>query len=194
MKTIKLNGDTFTSATSILAAKDKIYSDITCHYLILVSAPDGITKLLKSAHAQLAKADESRCLDTVLHHLQCIAEQLGVDINAEINRTYDEVLLNKHNPDFIISRGSYLCAIMFARLMSFRFLDAANFIMLKQGSDICDMTSTRERLARLPRNTYYVMPDLYGSNSNGVKLISSDPNLEELLKEPTPIRRRVNIL
>jgi hypothetical protein len=77
--------------------------------------------------------------------------------------------------------------------LDFRFLDAASYIIIKPNNTI-DTAATRERLARLPRNTSYVIGANYGQNAGGVKTYTCDIDIAELLKEAPPIRHRVHIL
>lgn len=52
-------------------------------------------------------------------------------------------------------------AILFAHLLNFKFLDAANYIIIKKNG-LVDEVSTRANFAKLPRNERYVMGGFYG--------------------------------
>lgn len=63
--------------------------------------------------------------------------------------------------DYIISRGEYLMAQMFAQVVGFEFLDAGNYIVIKQNGE-CDLVATKKNFDTLDRNKKYVMGGFFG--------------------------------
>jgi len=140
---------------------------------VVVSAPGKcadfgrkITDLLIDTHAQLCFQDECDSCDIVFGRFEKLAYDLGVDIDAELQRTREEVLINKCDYDFVVSRGEYLMSVLFARLVGYQFLDAANFVVIKKNGE-CDVDATRRNFARLDKSGHYVMGGFFGRGENG---------------------------
>jgi aspartate kinase len=112
---------------------------------------------------------DNQSIDIVFSRFEKIAFDLGIDINAELDRVREECVINKCDYDFIVSRGEYLIAILFARVLGFKFLDAASYIIIKSDGT-ADIEATRKNLSVLQKDGRYVLGGFYGRcQSGGVK-------------------------
>ena len=163
-------------AENILMAKEIVEADPQRRFVV-VSAPGKcaglferkITDLLIDAHAQLCFADVTDSLDAVLARFCGLAIELGIDMDCEIERVREEIIINKCDYDFVISRGEYLMAQLFAKVLGYTFLDAANYVAIKSNGRL-DEKATAKRLSYSILNTQYstktkgyVMGGFYGT-------------------------------
>ena len=172
MKIVKFGGTSLATAENILQAKHIVDLDKSRTFIV-VSAPGRspdfsrkVTDLLIDAHAQLCYADSCDTCDLVFRRFRRLSADLKIDMEAEIARVFEEVLINKCDYDFIISRGEYLMSILFARLLGYRFLDAANYVVIKKNG-LVNFQKTRERFQKLNKNERYVMGGFFGRKEIG---------------------------
>ena len=166
MKVVKFGGTSLANAENILKAKSIVEAD-PIRSFVVVSAPGKgkdfsrkVTDLLIDAHAQLCFSDTCDSCDTVFGRFEKLSSDLGVDISAELERAREEIYINKCDYDFVVSRGEYLMAVLFAKLLDWRFLDAAQFIVIKE-SGLVDLEATKANFSKLPHGKY-VMGGFYG--------------------------------
>ena len=101
-----------------------------------------------------------------------IARGLGVgfDVEAEIMQMKKNLFFGKGN-DYVVSRGEYIMSKMFAELLGWKFIDAADFIFFGR-----DGTLDREKTFAaasdiLSKEDHAVIPGFYGtSGGNSIKL------------------------
>ena len=179
MKVTKFGGTSLACADHILKCKQITESDPERRFVV-VSAPGKcpglfdrkITDLLLDAHTQLCYADVCASLDLVTERFTNLTRELNIDMKKEIERTREEILINRCDRDFVISRGEYLMAQIFAELLGFKFIDAANFLVIKNNGLVderasCDLfKSIRAQLAQSP-SARFVMGGFYGKGLNG---------------------------
>jgi len=168
VKVQKFGGTSLATADSVLRCKE-IVENSKGIKVVIVSAPgksavhqSKVTDLLIDAHTQLCFHHESESLDKVIKRFESLSEELGVDIHREIARTRDEILIRRCDYDFVLSRGEYLMAVLFAKVMNYKFIDAANLISIKQNGKV-DETATRENFSKLKLDTGIVVPGFYGT-------------------------------
>ena len=176
-KVVKFGGTSLASAQNILMAKKIIDADPKRRFIV-VSAPGRIdasaegkkiTDLLIETHTQLCYSDESKSLEKVAKRFEDISAGLGVDISQELERTLDEIGINRCKRDFVVSRGEYLMAILMAKLLDFRFVDASRLIILRPDSRV-DMTATKiafEDFKRTLGTRGVVVGGFYGRDASG---------------------------
>jgi len=167
MKVVKFGGTSLANAENILKAKTIIDADPTRSFVV-VSAPGKcagfgrkITDLLIDTHAQLCFADTCDSCDVVFERFGTLADDLGIDIGAELERVREEVHINRCDYDFVVSRGEYLMALLFSKLLGWTFLDAAHYIVIKK-SGLVDEQLTKSNFAKLDKKEKYVMGGFYG--------------------------------
>ena len=179
MKVVKFGGSSLATSGSILLAKNIVESD-PARKFIIVSAPgraEGfnrkVTDLLIETYAQLCYQETSKSLEEVITRFENLGLELGVDIEAELERCVDEIYINKCNRDFVVSRGEYMMALLFSKLVGYRFVDATRLIIIKKNGK-ADEQATKERFSKLGRDHLaegIVIGGFYGCcQGGGVKL------------------------
>jgi len=172
------------NAEAITTAKNIVLSDPSRTFVV-VSAPGKckefprkVTDLLIEAYTEMRICSvqgsmeyvQSESLEKVFGRFRELAKQLGVDIEAEMERTYEDIIINQNNYDFVISRGEYLMALLFARLLDYKFIDAANYIVIKKNGKYHE-TATAAKFNRcVAKNERIVMGGFYGATvDSGIK-------------------------
>ena len=179
MKVVKFGGSSLASADAVLKARDIVLADSERRFIV-VSAPGKckeksrrkVTDLLIDAQAELSAddcrgADCSESLNAVISRFKEMSKSLGVEMNNEIERTREEMSINCHDRDFVVSRGEYLMGLMFAKVLGFRFVDAANLVVIKSNGK-CNEAATCENFVRsVNKNDKIVMGGFYGRGITG---------------------------
>ena len=76
-----------------------------------------------------------------------------------------------HSKDYILSRGEYLCAKLFASFMGWPFVDAADLFIFNEGG--IDAKKTRQCIrSALLTMDHAVIPGFYGASSAGIRTFS----------------------
>jgi aspartate kinase len=161
MKVSKFGGTSLSSKESVLKARDIVQSDAERTFVV-VSAPGKRFKGDKKVTDLLIDGD----YESVWRRFLDLAEALGIDLNAEIAKTKNEVSRRWYDHDFIVSRGEYLMSVLFARVAGYEHLDAADFIVIKRGG-LCDIKRTRKNFAAVNPNGRFVMGGFYGRGRGG---------------------------
>lgn len=170
MKVCKFGGTSMSTAESIRQVARIIKSDAERKFVV-VSAPGKrfkgdtkITDLLYGAYAE--KVRFGRCeesIDEIRRRFQALKEELN--LNIDINKYIDEVEIgiNKSDsPDFAASRGEYLCGIITAAFLNFKFIDAGDIIKFNCDGEF-DADTTNDFVKELSRiKTGVVIPGFYG--------------------------------
>jgi len=178
MKVIKFGGSSLASAGSILKAREIVHSDDARRFVV-VSAPGKckefprkVTDLLVDAQAELSADDCkgwecSESLNAVIRRFRSLTESLGVDLEAEIRRTHEEICINCKDRDFVISRGEYLMAVLFAKLLNFKFVDSASLVVIAPSGKFHESATRGNFLKKIHKGDRIVMPGFYGSGVAG---------------------------
>ncbi|MBQ8497110.1 MAG: aspartate kinase [Clostridia bacterium] len=169
-KAVKFGGTSLCNAAQMKKAAEIVRAD-TERQLVIVSAPgkrmpqdekitDMLFRMQKAGNLnerkEIFKAVQNR-FDMMIHELL-----LPLDFSEEYCYIAEEA-----NGDFLISRGEYFCAKIFAALLDFTFIDAKDVIFFKENGMI-DTEKTRKMFAeRLSENEKAVIPGFYGSMPNG---------------------------
>ena len=175
----KFGGTSLASTSQILKVKD-----IVLHgkqKFIVLSAPGKryrddikITDVLISIwnKARLGE-DYNKEFSFFVDRFNAIKLDLGVDIDLDF--MFDT--LKKHlstlcEYDYVISRGEYFMAKIFAKHMGFKFLDAKDFIVFDKDANV-DICSSRARFNLLVKDSgRFVIPGFYGDYFGKVKTFS----------------------
>jgi len=179
MKVVKFGGSSLACKESILKARDIVLEDVERRFVV-VSAPGKckefprkVTDLLIDAQAELSADDCngwecSESLNSVIARFKKLSKDVGVDMADEIRRTHEEICINCQDRDFVVSRGEYLMAILFARVLDFRFVDSASLIVIQAGGKFHE-AATRANFARkVNKGDRVVMPGFYGTANRGL--------------------------
>lgn len=158
------------TADSIRQVESIIKSDPMRKYVI-VSAPGkrfkGDTKVTDLLYAAAAEKEQfgiaGASIDEIRDRFVSLCHQLNIDI--DIDKYIDEVeegINNATSSDFAASRGEYLAAIVVAKYLGFRFVDAADIIKFKYDGSF-DADTTNDLVKQLKDSAEgIVIPGFYG--------------------------------
>ena len=91
---------------------------------------------------------------------------LKVDIESRLQEVEDGIASGK-NADWCASRGEYLCALLMADYLGWRFLDAADGIVFTDDGQLDDEKTQEKLSALLADGKSTVVPGFYGAKENG---------------------------
>ncbi len=168
----KFGGYSVATAENIKKAAEIIKSNTARRYIV-VSAPGRrsrddikVTDMLFMAHAMFSNKEKSYedLLKKVAVRYQEIIDGLGInfDIEAEAADSMKSLVLGK-NADYIVSRGEYVIAKIFAEYLGWPFVDAADLIFLKSNGTLDEEKTFTEAAEVLSKYEHAVIPGFYGS-------------------------------
>ena len=169
LKVVKFGGTSLANAENILNAKAIIEADPSRSFVVVsapgkcIDFPRKVTDLLIDAHAQLCFEETCDSCDSVFNRFEKLGADLDIDINAELERAREEIYINKCDYDFVVSRGEYLMAVLFAKLLGWQFLDAAHYIVIKDNG-LVDLEATKMNFRSIAQGRY-VLGGFYGAHA-----------------------------
>jgi len=186
LKVVKFGGSSLANVESIRMVGDIINNDEARRFVV-VSAPGKcsdfpykVTDLLIDAYAchnnysSCGRFDcphkQFQSMDTlsiVFNRFRELGAGLGVDINQEIERTREEIMMNIKNYDFVVSRGEYLMVALLSRYLGFKSLDSANYIVIKKSGKVNEQLTAHKFSRLVNKNERVVMGGFYGSSVDG---------------------------
>ncbi len=97
-----------------------------------------------------------------------IAKELniGLDISDVLTET-EKKIDEEESIDFTASRGEYLCAIIMAKLLDAKFVDAADVIFFKEDGKLDDAKTYKAVAAACAGAEKVVIPGFYGRGADG---------------------------
>ena len=163
------NGDQFRKVRSILELEP------TRCYLVpsapgkRFSADEKVTDLLYKCHALVSEGQPfGEEFAKIRERYLSIAAQLH--LRVEIGAALDEVeagIAGGRNRDWCACRGEYLCGLLMADYLGWRFVDAAEGIRFREDGTL-DEEKTQELLSALLKDRKpSVVPGFYGARENG---------------------------
>lgn len=175
MKVCKFGGTSMANAECIGKVRDIVLGDdqVCC---VVVSAPGKrdksdvkVTDLLYACYDSVnAGKDASESFAPVKKRFDAIIKDFGLTL--DLQSRYDEIIENLKKgttKDYIASRGEYLSAILFAALIGWKFVDAAEFVRFdEEGNFLADETNVYAK-ATLTRAKKSVVPGFYGATGSG---------------------------
>ena len=104
----------------------------------------------------------------IAERFRAIVAELGLsfDIEALLNRTRSQ-MEEIGEEAFTVSRGEYLSAVVFSRLIGYPFLDAAEFVRFDEEGNFDAETTNRLCSAELKKHANGVIPGFYGGTQEG---------------------------
>lgn len=171
----KFGGSSVASFEQLKKVKEIVLADKN-RQVIVVSAPGKrdkedikITDLLYECNQAASK--NLSCLNTfkqIRERFLDIAKAFELD-TKDIEEELDEIRFNidaGYGADYSASRGEYLSAYIFSRIMGFEFLDTASAIVINQDGTVNE--DTYELIRRsIKKGKRYVVPGFYGATSTG---------------------------
>ena len=171
----KFGGSSLASDEQFRKVRGILELEPTRRYLI-PSAPgkrfaedDKVTDLLYKCHSQ---ASEGRSFDETFAKIEerylSIARGLGLKIRIEDH--LEEVrrgIADGLDRDWCASRGEYLCGLLMADYLGWRFLDAADGIVFNANRTLNDEKTEEKLSSALADGQPTVVPGFYGAMENG---------------------------
>ena len=171
----KFGGSSLADAEQFRKVRSILELEPTRRYLVpsapgkRFSADDKVTDLLYRCHAL---ASEGQSFDAPFGKIReryvSIAEQLGLktNITAELDAVFAGIAEGRSR-DWCASRGEYLCGLLMADFLGWRFVDAASGIRFFENGLLND-EKTQELLSGLLADGQpSVIPGFYGALDNG---------------------------
>ncbi|MBQ9390150.1 MAG: ACT domain-containing protein [Synergistaceae bacterium] len=175
----KFGSVAFSTPDMVKRTADVIMSDDKRRYII-VSAPGSrnnedvkMTDLLFILNSRYEnREDFSEMLNQARLRFTDIVRGIGVnfDVDAEITAVKKNLFFGKGN-DFVVSRGEYIMAKIFAEYLGWKFIDAADCIFFGRDGTL-DMEKTFAATEKILSDvSHAVIPGFYGSvGGTGIKL------------------------
>ena len=129
---------------------------------------DKITDLLFRLFFLIAEKKEYMILvDEIFNRYEQLSRNLDVCINWQSYKQDFLIQLQESvSKEYIVSRGEYLSAILYAKYLNFIFLDAKDYVIFNNNNSI-NYKATCGQLAKLSTNNKYVIGGYYGATKNG---------------------------
>lgn len=177
MKTVKFGGTSVATADSILNAANIVKKDAERRFVV-VSAPgkavgeDKVTDMLVSV-AAAAPTKRVDAFKPVRERFERLCGGIGLgDKYLDVDLSDVERRLSIADADYIVSRGEYLCAKMFAALIGYEFVDSTTLVKFKGKTYDDGYTATVSRIG-LSGKRNAVVPGFYGSDERGKPVVFS---------------------
>ena len=175
MKVLKFGGTSMANAASIKKVAEIIESDPRAKYVV-VSAPGKrektdvkVTDLLYEC---IAVRDRDGLCDAALEKVEKRFSDIieGLEIDLDLTPEF-HVIRDKINGgagrDYASSRGEYLSAIVMAKYLNARFVDAGDVIRFDMEGNFDSETTNRLVAKRMEGGGRVVIPGFYGKMPNG---------------------------
>lgn len=134
-----------------------------------------VTDLLyKVNHLYKTGGDYEKVVDDIIGRYFDLAQQLNVVLNLfkEKQKLLSRLRAKTASKEYIVSRGEYLSAKLYAKFLQGQFLDASDYIIFKSNNEL-NFYQTAKRLKSLPKDKLYIIGGFYGASSNGKTRIFS---------------------
>lgn len=175
IKVAKFGGTSLADAVQFKKVHDIVKDNEERRYVV-VSAPgkrfkddNKITDLLYLTHAHLKfSVPYAPVLKLIEDRFNEIKDELNLDIDLHSEfETIRNMLDNKCDEDYIVSRGEYLSAKLMASYLKCDFIDSKDVIFFKYDGTV-DKKKTNEKLgAALSKSSKAIIPGFYGSYPDG---------------------------
>lgn len=175
IKVAKFGGTSLADAVQFKKVHDIVKDNEERRYVV-VSAPgkrfkddNKITDLLYLTHAHLKfSVPYAPVLKLIEDRFNEIKDELNLDIDLHGEfETIRNMLDNKCDEDYIVSRGEYLSAKLMASYLRCDFIDSKDVIFFKYDGTV-DKKKTNEKLgAALSKSSKAIIPGFYGSYPDG---------------------------
>lgn len=171
----KFGGSSVASFEQLKKVKEIVLADKN-RQVVVVSAPGKrdkddikVTDLLYECNR--AVSQNLSCLSTfklIKERFLDIAKAFELD-TKDIEEVLEEIRFNidaGYGADYSASRGEFLSAYIFSKIIGFEFLDTASVIIINQDGTVNE--DTYELIKRsIKKGKRYVVPGFYGANSTG---------------------------
>lgn len=178
MEIVKFGGFSMATAETIKMCRDIVISNKHAQ-AIVVSAPGkyGIHKT-KITDDLIQFTQGAPVLDLIVERFSNLALELLPQKEYQaftqiLHRTRQSILENKNDYNFIVSRGEYLSAQLFALYLGYHFIDAKDILMINHDATI-DLEATKEQIKihRLKEQVPFVIGGFYGQRNGQTALFT----------------------
>ncbi len=178
MEIVKFGGSSMATPTTIILCRDIVLSNAK-QQAVVVSAPGiyGIHQT-KITDDLINYTKGNLPLDNIINRFNDLAQSL---LSIQQYRKYQSILeqtkqamLNQpQDYDFIISRGEYLSARLFAIYLNYRFIDAYDILVINPDATI-NLTATKQQiqLHHLKHKLPFVIGGFYGQRDQKTALFT----------------------
>lgn len=175
---VKFGGSSLATETTI-----KLCAEITKaspkHQVIVVSAPGKYGIYQTKVTDDLIKVTQGQpLLDNVIERFNDIASKLLPPeqyqlFKITLHRTKNEILDQIADRDFVVSRGEYLSAKLFALYLGYNFIDAKDILVINSDTTV-NLRATAQRIQRnkLKQKLPFVIGGFYGQRAGKIALLS----------------------
>ncbi len=173
IKVSKFGGTSMADKSSIEQVIKIIKSDVDRRFVV-VSAPgkrfsedDKITDLLYQSYKERFD-DRQPSFAKIKERYITIVKELGSKLDIEkYLYEVEQGIENSRSGDYAASRGEYLCALIFADMLGWEFVDAADIIKFNSKGQFDSETTNDLVFARLKDTKNAVIGGFYGSMPDG---------------------------
>lgn len=181
IKVAKFGGTSVADANQFHKVKKIVEADKERKYVV-VSAPgkrhsedNKITDLLYLCHAHIKySVPFDQVFQIISDRYLEIVNELNIDIDIEFY--LDEIKGNMKKGvsiDYLVSRGEYLNALIMAKFLNYKFIDASEIIYFDNNGSVNIKTTEEAMSKKLAESDYAVIPGFYGSSSDDeIKIFS----------------------
>ena len=171
----KFGGSSLSSDEQFRKVRSILELEPTRRYLV-PSAPgkrfdgdDKVTDLLYQCHRLASEGKSitdpfSKIRDRYLSIARGL--HLKVDIESSLNEVEEGIAAGK-GKDWCASRGEYLCGLLMADYLGWRFVDAAEGIVFHEDGTVSNSRTQEKLSALLADGESAVIPGFYGAKENG---------------------------
>ena len=169
----KFGGTSLACAENVRRCAEIVRADESRRFVV-VSAPGKknktdkkVTDLLFACHKNRFDDEAfSECFGGVRSAFKEIATLVpDFPIDEELETICRQIRFSEANVDFVVSRGEYLNAKLFAACLGYEFLDAARFVRFRGGE--LDMQATISNAKSINDGGRYVISGFYGVDEYG---------------------------
>lgn len=175
VKVCKFGGTSMADGNVINRVKNIIFADKERKYIV-VSAPGKryskdtkVTDLLYAVAAELKeKGNIDESFKLVKARFESIVRELNIsfDIDSVLADTKERIL-KEGTEDFIASRGEYLSAVVVARVLNAKFIDAEDVVFFNADGTLDESATNKAIVNATKDNSLYVFPGFYGKGADG---------------------------
>lgn len=175
VKVCKFGGTSMAAGNVIAKVKNIVESDGERKYII-VSAPGKrysddkkLTDMLYACHAALVSGEGfNEAFEPVKARFRSIVKELNMDFDIDKLLSDTELrIVKEESEDFTASRGEYLNAVIFARYIGAKFVDAENTIFFKENGLLDEGKTYSAIYEKLKGEKRAVLPGFYGTGKGG---------------------------
>ncbi|MBQ7884669.1 MAG: hypothetical protein IJ318_01055 [Clostridia bacterium] len=108
-------------------------------------------------------------LKSVIERYDNLAKELNIklDFNFEYAQILQKIRKCQATKEYIVSRGEFLSAKLFAKFLNAEFLDAKDYIIFNSKNGNVNLLLSSRRLKTLNKNKVYVIGGFYGATLKG---------------------------